>query len=118
MIKLKDLITEAHSYNKAKVLIQSKAKDAEMPSEYVEFNFIYTGKNFLGKGPGLTCIPKTSKELDKITRLGSISKDDITKQLAEFASKKTKLKFNPIEYRHFDQYSIALDLEPIFKKIK
>jgi len=56
--------------------------------------------------------------LDKIDTLGSISKDDITKQLAEFASKKTKQKFIPIDYRHFDQYTIALDIEPIFKKIK
>ena len=46
------------------------------------------------------------------------SKDDITKQLAEFASKKTKQKFEPIAYRHKEQYTIALDVEPILKKIK
>jgi len=118
MIKLKDLITEVHSYNRAKVLLQSKAKDAELPSQLVEFTFIYTGKNPFGYGPGMTCVPKSSKDLDKIDTLGSISKDDITKQLAEFASKKTKQKFIPIDYRHFDQYTIALDIEPIFKKIK
>ena len=44
-------------------------------------------------GPTLVCIPKSSKDLDKIDSLGSISKDDISKQLKEFASKKTKQKF-------------------------
>lgn len=118
MIKLKDLITEAHSYNRAKVRLYSGEKDAEVNTDLVEFTFIYTGKDPLGKGPGMSCIPKTSKDLDKIDRMGSISKNDITKQLAEFVSKKTKQKFIPIDYRHFDQYTIALDLEPIFKKIK
>ena len=60
----------------------------------------------------------TSKDLDKIDTLGSISKNDITKQLAEFASKKTKQRFVPIDYRHKEQYTIALDIEPILKKIR
>ena len=89
-----------------------------MPSQLVEFKFNYVSPDYLGKGPTLICIPKSSKDLDKIDTLGSISKDDITKQIAEFASKKTKQKFIPIDYRHFDQYTIALDIEPIFKKIK
>ena len=125
MIKLKDILNEGKQplnevifYGKAKVVLTSNAKDAQMPSQYVEFNFNYVSPNFLGMGPTLVCIPKSSKDLDKIDSLGSISKDDITKQLADFASKKTKQKFEPIEYRHKEQYTIALDIEPILKKIK
>tara|TARA_Y100000996_G_scaffold358470_1_gene300155 strand:- start:4024 stop:4380 length:357 start_codon:yes stop_codon:yes gene_type:complete len=118
MIKLKDLLNEGPMfYGKAKVLLQSKAKDAELPSQLVEFNFNYSVKGF-SEGPTLYCIPKSSKDLDKIDTLGSISKDDISKQLAEFASKKTKQTFVPIPYRYADQYAIALDIEPILKKIK
>ena len=40
-----------------------------------------------------SCIPKSSKDLDKIDSLGSISKDDITKQLR---LKKTKQSLKPI----------------------
>ena len=119
MIRLKDLLNEAPNfYGKAKVELTSKAKDAEMPSQYVEFNFNYVSPDFMGIGPTLVCIPKSSKDLDKIDSLGSISKDDISKQLAEFASKKTKQSFKPIAYRHKEQYTIALDIEPILKKIK
>ena len=125
MIKLKDILNEGKQplnevmfYGKAKVVLTSNAKDSQLPSQYVEFNFNYVSPNFLGMGPTLVCIPKSSKDLDKIDTLGSISKDDITKQLAEFASKKTKQRFVPIEYRHKEQYTIALDVEPILKKIK
>ena len=119
MIKLTDILNESIIfYQGAKVVLQSKAKDAELPSQFVEFKFNYVSPDFLGKGPTLVCIPKSSKDLDKIDTLGSISKDDITKQLAEFASKKTKQKFVPIQYRHREQYTIALDIEPILKKIK
>ena len=119
MIKLTDILKESVIfYQGAKVVLQSKAKDAELPSQFVEFKFNYVSPDFLGKGPTLVCIPKSSKDLDKIDTLGSISKDDITKQLAEFASKKTKQKFVPIQYRHREQYTIALDIEPILKKIK
>ena len=112
MIRLKDILNEAVFYGKAKVLLQSKAKDAELPSQLVEFNFNYSVKGF-SEGPTLYCIPKSSKDLDKIDTLGSISKDDISKQLAEFASKKTKQSFVPIPYRYADQYAIALNIEPI-----
>ena len=62
MIKLTDLLTEGpHFYGKAKVVLQSKAKDAEMPSQYVEFNFNYVSPDFLGIGPTLVCIPKVQK---------------------------------------------------------
>ena len=125
MIKLKDILNEGKQplnevmfYGKAKVVLTSNAKDSQLPSQYVEFNFNYVNADYLGKGPTLTCIPASSKDLDKIDTLGSISKDDITKQLAEFASKKTKQRFVPIEYRHKEQYTIALDIEPILKKIK
>ena len=119
MIKLRNLLNErVHFYGNAKVLLQSKAKDAELPSQQVEFKFNYAYPDFLGEGPTLTCIPKSSKDLDKIDTLGSISKDDITKQLADFASKRTKQRFVPIAYRHREQYTIALDYEPILKKIK
>ena len=126
MIKLKEILNEGkkslnemiHFYGKAKVVLQSNAKDAKLPSQQVEFRFNYSKPDFLGKGPTLTCIPSSSKDLDKIDTLGSISKDEICKQLAEFASKKTKQRFVPIEYRHLDQYAIALDIEPILKKIK
>ena len=125
MIKLKDILNEGKQplnevmfYGNAKVVLQSSAKDAKLPSQQVGFNFNYVNADYLGKGPTLICIPKSSKDLDKIDSLGSISKDDITKQLAEFASKKTKQKFVPIAYRHLDQYAIALDIEPILKKIK
>ena len=126
MIKLKEILNEGKKslnehvnfYGKAKVVLQSKAKDAKLPSSFVEFRFNYSKPDFLGLGPTLTCIPASSKDLDKIDTLGSISKDDICKQLAEFASKKTKQTFVPIEYRHLDQYAIALDIEPILKKIK
>ena len=125
MIKLKDILNEGKQplnevmfYGSAKVVLQSKAKDAQMPSQFVGFKFNYVSPNFLGMGPTLVCIPASSKDLDKIDSLGSISKDDISKQLAEFASKKTKQSFKPIEYRHKEQYTIALDIEPILKKIK
>ena len=125
MIKLKDILNEGKQplnevmfYGKAKVVLTSNAKDSQLPSQYVEFNFNYVNADYLGKGPTLICIPKSSKDLDKIDTLGSISKDDITKQLAEFASKKTKQSFKPIAYRHKEQYTIALDIEPILKKIK
>ena len=91
MIKLTSILNEhVIFYQKAKVVLQSKAKDAEMPSQYVEFKFNYVNPDYLGKGPTLTCIPASSKDLDKIDTLGNISKDDITKQIAEFVSKKTK----------------------------
>ena len=115
-VQSKDLLME-YKFHDVKALIQSNAKDAKLPSEYVEFKFVYHGKNALGKGPKISCIPKSSKDLDKIDNLGSISKDDITKQLAKHASKKTKQKFIPIDYRHFDQYTLALDIEPILSKI-
>ena len=125
MIKLKDILNEGKQplnevmfYGKAKVVLTSNAKDSQLPSLYVQFNFNYVNADYLGKGPTLICIPKSSKDLDKIDTLGSISKDDITKQLAEFASKKTKQRFVPIEYRHKEQYTIALDIEHILKKIK
>ena len=101
MIKLKDILNEGKQplnevifYGKAKVVLTSNAKDAQMPSQYVEFNFNYVSPNFLGMGPTLVCIPKSSKDLDKIDSLGTI------------------------EYRHKEQYTIALDIEPILKKIK
>jgi len=119
MIKLTDILNEHVFFNKrAKVVLQSNAKDAKLPSSFVEFIFNYSKPDFLGLGPTLTCIPASSKDLDKIGTLGSISKDDICKQLAKFASKQTKQKFVPIEYRHLDQYAIALDIEPILKKIR
>lgn len=119
MIKLTDILNEGvFFYGDAKVVLISKAKDAELPSQQVGFKFHYVNADYIGKGPTLVCIPKTSKDLDKIDSLGSISKDDITKQLAEFASKKTKQKFVPIDYRHKEQYTIALDIEPILKKIR
>ena len=105
-------------YGSAKVVLQSKAKDAQLPSQQVGFKFNYVNADFLGKGPTLICIPASSKDLDKIDTLGSISKDEITEQLSEFASKKTKQRFVPIAYRHKEQYTIALDIEPILKKIK
>ncbi len=126
MIKLKELLNEGKQplneapifYGSAKVVLQSKAKDAQLPSQLVGFKFNLVSPDFLGIGPTLVCIPASSKDLDKIDSLGSISKDDITKQLAEFASKKTKQRFVPIAYRHKEQYTIALDYEPILKKIK
>ena len=119
MIKLTDILNEGvFFYGNAKVLLTSRAKDAQLPSQQVEFKFNYAYPDYLGEGPTLTCIPKSSKDLDKINTLGSISKDDICKQLAEFASKKTKQKFVPIPYRHLDQYAIALNIEPILKKIR
>ena len=42
MIRLKDILNEAVFYGKAKVLLQSNAKDAELPSQLVEFNFNYS----------------------------------------------------------------------------
>ena len=125
MIKLKDILNEGKQplnevmfYGDAKVVLQSNAKDAQLPSQQVGFKFNYVHPDFLGKGPTLVCIPASSKDLDKIDTLGSISKDEITKQLAKFVSKKTKQKFEPIEYRHKEQYTIALDIEPILKKIR
>ena len=125
MIKLKDILNEGKQplnevmfYGDAKVVLISNAKDAQLPSQQVGFKFSYVNEDYIGKGPTLVCIPKSSKDLDKIDTLGSISKNDITKQLAEFASKKTKQRFVPIDYRHKEQYTIALDIEPILKKIK
>ena len=125
MIKLKDILNEGKQplnevifYGDAKVVLISNAKDAQLPSQQVGFKFSYVNADYIGKGPTLVCIPKSSKDLDKIDTLGSISKNDITKQLAEFASKKTKQRFVPIDYRHKEQYTIALDIEPILKKIR
>ena len=100
MIKLKDILNEGKQrlnevifYGDAKVVLTSNAKDAQLPSQQVGFKFSYVNADYIGKGPTLVCIPKSSKDLDKIDTLGSISKNDITKQLAEFASKKTKQSF-------------------------
>ena len=76
MIKLKDILNEGKQplnevifYGSAKVVLQSKAKDAQLPSQLVGFKFNYVSPNFLGKGPTLVCIPASSKDLDKIDSL-------------------------------------------------
>ena len=55
--------------------------------QVVEFSYVIHA-DYIGKGPTLVCIPKSSKDLDKIDTLGSISKDDICKQLAELNQRK------------------------------
>ena len=78
MIKLKDILNEGKQrlnevifYGDAKVVLTSNAKDAQLPSQQVGFKFSYVNADYIGKGPTLVCIPKSSKDLDKIDTLGS-----------------------------------------------
>ena len=82
MIKLTDILNEGvFFYGDAKVVMNIKSEDVKIPSQQVGFKFSYVKEDYIGKGETLTCIPKSSKDLDKIDTLGSISKNDITKQL-------------------------------------
>lgn len=114
MIKLKDILREG------KVVIVSKDKKSQSPSEFVDFSFRSSFKltKFGGHNPQILCIPSSSKDLDKLEKLGNTEKDEISKQIATFYSKKLKLPFYGVPYRENDQYTIALDMEFILKKMK
>ena len=70
MIKLKDILNEGKQrlnegpifHGKAKVVLISNAKDAQLPSQQVEFNFNYVSSDYLGIGPTLV----VSQGLQKI----------------------------------------------------
>ena len=106
MIKLTDIL------NEGKIVLQSKDKNAELPS--VLPDFLVHGKLH----NVIQFIPRKSVDLDKIDQLGNISKDDITKQLAEYAEKKTKIKFKPLNDFQGAGYGIQIDIDFIVNKIK
>lgn len=106
MIKLTDIL------NEGKVVLQSKDKNAELPSVYPDF--LVHGKLH----NVIQFIPRKSVDLDKIDKLGDISKDDITKQLVKWAEKKTKIKFKPLNDFQGAGYGIQIDIDFIVNKIK
>jgi len=106
MIKLTDILKEG------KVLLQSNDRDADSLSEITDF--LVHGKLH----NVFQFIPRKSVDLDKIDKLGDISKDDITKQLVKYAEKKTKIKFNPLNNFEGAGYGIQIDIDFIVKKIK
>ena len=106
MIKLTDIL------NEGKILLQSNDKDADSLSEITDF--LVHGKLH----NVIQFIPRKSVDLDKIDQLGKISKDDITKQLANWAEKKTKIKFKPFYDFQGAGYGIRIDMDYIEKKLK
>ena len=106
MIKLTDILKEG------KILLQSNDRNADSLSEITDF--LVHGKLH----NVIQFIPRKSVDLDKIDQLGNISKDDITKQLAEYAEKKTKIKFKPLNDFQGAGYGIQIDIDFIVKKIK
>jgi len=106
MIKLKDILAEG------KILLQSKDKKAELPSVFPDFLVHAKEHNVI------QFIPRKSVDLDKIDQLGNISKDDITKQLASWAEKKTKIKYKPFNDFQGAGYGIRIDMDYIGKKLK
>lgn len=110
-MKLTDIL------NEGKVVINSKDNKSELPSNFIDFMVIGGRKTYNGS-PVISFIPKTSKDLDKRDQLGNTSKRDICKQLAIYAMKKTKLKFEPFDGDEGAGYSITLNVDDIIKKLK
>ena len=106
IMKLKDLL------NEGKILLQSNDKNAVSISEIADFLVHGRLHNVI------QFIPRKSVDLDKIDKLGDISKDDITKQLVKYAEKKTKIKFKPLNNFQGAGYGIQIDIDFIVKKIK
>ncbi len=107
-MKLKDLLDEG------KVVLTSTDKNSDLPSEYPEFKVMtpVSGVNTI------VFMAKTSKDLDKIDKLGDTSKRDICKQLAIFAMKKLRpLKFVPFDNYEGAGYAIQVDMNFIAKKL-
>tara|TARA_Y100000401_G_C8272165_1_gene198922 strand:+ start:273 stop:608 length:336 start_codon:yes stop_codon:yes gene_type:complete len=111
MIKLTDIL------NEGKIVITSTDNKSELPSNFIDFTVVGGRQTYDGK-PVISFIPRTSKDLDKKDQLGNTSKSDVSKQLAKFAEKKTKLKFNSFDGYEGAGYAITLDVESIIKKIK
>lgn len=110
MIKLSDIL------NEGKVVLQSTDNKSDLPSVFPDF-LVTGGRQTYSGQPVIQFIPRKSVELDKIEKLGNTSKDDITKQLAKYAEKKTKLKFKPMYNYEGAGYGILLDIDFIVKKI-
>ena len=106
MIKLTSIL------NEGKIVLQSKDKNAELPSVFADFLVHAKQHNVI------QFIPRKSADLDKIDQLGKISKDDITKQLANWAEKKLKIKFKPFYDFQGAGYGIRIDMDYIGKKLK
>ena len=106
MIKLTNILKEG------KIVLQSKDKSAKFPSAFPDF--LVHGKS----NNVIQFIPRKSVDLDKIDQLGNISKNDITKQLVEYAEKKTKIKFKPFYDFQGAGYGIRIDMDYIEKKLK
>lgn len=106
MIKLKDLL------NEGKIVLSTKDKKADSLSEITDF--LVHGKLH----NVFQFIPRKSVDLDKIDKLGDISKDDITEQLVKYAEKKTKIKFLPLNDFQGAGYGIQIDIDFIVKKLK
>ena len=107
MMKLKDLLDEG------KIVLTSTDKNSESPSEYPEFKVMAPQQ----RGNTIVFMAKTSKDLDKIDRLGDTNKRTICKQLAIFAMKKTKLKFIPYDNYEGAWFAIELDMNYIVRKL-
>jgi len=105
MIKLTNIL------NEGKIVLSTKDKKADLPSVYPDF--LVHGKLH----NVIQFIPRKSVDLDKIDKLGDISKDDITKQLVKWAEKKTKIKFKPLNNFQGAGYGIQIDIDFIVKKI-
>lgn len=110
-MKLTDIL------NEGKIVITSVDKKSELPSNFVDFQVSGGRTTYDGKSV-ISFIPKSSKDLDKIDQLGNTSKLDITKQIAKFAEKKTKIKFLPFDRHEGAGFAILVDIDDIVKKLK
>ena len=106
MIKLTNIL------NEGKIVLTTKDKKADLPSVYPDF--LVHGKLH----NVFQFIPRKSVDLDKIDKLGDISKYDITEQLVKYAEKKTKIKFLPLYDYEGAGYGIQIDIDFIVKKLK
>ena len=105
IMKLKDLL------NEGKILLQSDDRNADSLSEITDF-LVYGKLHNV-----IQFIPRKSVDLDKIDKLGDVSKDAITKQLVKYAEKKTKIKFKPLNNFEGAGYGIQVDIDFIVKKL-
>ena len=109
MIKLTSIL------NEGKIVVTSTDKNPNVsPSVYPEFKVMTPTSG----GNTIVFMAKTSKDLDKIDKLGDTTKRDICKQLAIFAMKRMKpLKFVPFDNYEGAGYAIQVDMNFIAKKL-
>jgi hypothetical protein len=107
MIKLTDILSEN------KIPLQSTDNKSNLPSAFPDFLVVPKQRQ-----NAIIFIARKSVDLDKIEQLGDTSKDDITKQLAKWAEKKTKIKFRPLINTYQGAgYAIEVDIAYLANKL-